>query len=357
MFLPCPCGKQLRVSESHIGRTVRCPGCGTPHVVKAGPTAAGPAQQARPALPPTRLPMLLRLAAILLLIGGVGFAGWWMLRPAAAGDEEGLYADAELIAILRPAELWAVPEVREAADEGMESPVTRFAGWTGLRPGQVERFALVAYRPAERQVWAVAHTVEPYDPALLNRNPMVDHGVFARQPYVVIQTHDRGRLALALVGPRTLVLGDEESLKTALGLRARRAVPGPLAALPALARGHQVAIGFNPSEGWQERLPALPVPGVNNLLSGVRGATLLLDVGERTRLTATAELTGEEREQTFNVLRKAQAIAGVFADDPFLTFLANGELRRDGDKVELKAEGESGPVLKALLGLVRKVER
>jgi hypothetical protein len=358
MYRPCPCGKQLRVSESHVGRTVRCPGCGTPHVVKADRTAAVPSRQDTTAPPPMVLPVLLRIAAILLLVAGVGLAGWWLLGlGTSGGDEEGLYADAELIAILRPAELWAVPEVREAVGEGRDNPVTQFEGWTSLRPQQVERFTLVAYRPTEQLVWGVVHTVEPYDPALLNRNPVVDHGIFARQPYVVIQTPDRGKLALALVAPRVLILGDVESVKTALGLRARRAAPGPLTPLPAMAKGHQVAVGINLSEEWRGRIMAQDAR--LGAIPGVRGGVMLLDIAARTTLTVQVDLPdGEERAKLRAALEGAKVLIplGGLVRDPLFELLASGNIEEDGNTVRLRTEGETGPIVRGLLEWAKKAE-
>ncbi|MGL4549766.1 MAG: hypothetical protein ACRC33_01155 [Gemmataceae bacterium] len=357
MNLPCPCGKQLRVSESHAGRTVRCPGCGTPHVVRPGTTTAPGRPAVKPALPATALPTLLRAAAILLLVFGSGVAGWWALRPAgAAGDEAGLLPDdAELIGLARPAELWAVPEVREAFGEGPGSAVVRFAGWTGIRPEQVERLALVAYRPAQRRVWAVVRTAEPYDATHFERLAGPRRGAFAREGYVVALTPDDNRVAFAPVGPRLLVMGDEESVKVALGLRGRRVRPGgPLAGLEAAAKGHPLAVGLYPSDGWRDEAGA--VPGAD-ALRAVRGGTLLLEVAARTKVTLTAEVPdADQRERALKTVQKVQALAalGALGGDPLLELFGAAEADAAGDGVRLRAEGETGPLARALAGWAKK---
>src|SRR5688500_3200223 len=87
----CSCGKTLRVKEESVGKKIKCPNCGEPHLVQA-PTGTQiqthmPPKRPKPALPPAKnAPALFALAAaglaVLLVISLLG--GSWFVVQASS---------------------------------------------------------------------------------------------------------------------------------------------------------------------------------------------------------------------------------------------------------------------------------
>ncbi|NBO93427.1 MAG: hypothetical protein EBV06_14110 [Planctomycetia bacterium] len=301
---------------------------------------------------------LARGAVIALLIFGLAFAGWWATSFRSIPDDESRFlpTDAELIALGRPAELWSIAVVRETFGRGTDNPVKRFAEWTGLRPEQVHRFALVAYRPAQRRVWAVVRTNEPIDTPFFERLPEATFGNFGRQRYVVASTPDQRRLAYAIVTPRLLVLGDEESVRLALSMQNRRLEPSQANPLATLTNSHQLAISFILSPEFGERIEEM-AGFVGGAVRDLRAATLRVNIDANDQIVANAELTPDENStRLVATLKKTQALAAVagLTGNSLLEMIGNSELQDDGNRIHLRAEGQSGRILPALAEWAKK---
>jgi hypothetical protein len=100
----------------------------------------------------------------------------------------------------------------------------------------------------EGKGWAVIKTKNPYDGEALKariRNPQskshLDH------PYTVGVDSQRRPIVLALVGPRVLVVGNEEGVRQALALIGSSIVKGPLTPVVEMCRKEDhVVFGYNP---------------------------------------------------------------------------------------------------------------
>jgi hypothetical protein len=304
----CGCGRQLRVSEAHAGRPVKCPGCGATHVVPAerfaaGGDAPGQARQ-RPARPEGQRDKLVLLVLLLLVLLGAGVAGWWFLFRKGGQEIDDLSLvppDAQAFVSVRLAELWKTPSVRQALDRALEQepnlrgPEAQLEEETGLRPEEVERATLAAMDSRDL-VWLVIKTLEPYDQrkVLSRLHELRRHRGLTYHVGTDLQS---GRLAMHFASPRVLVIGPEEGVRRCLEVRAGPARTGPLAPLIArCAEPHQALGGLQVPERARkgEGIPIL-LQGLVKPLLEVQTASFTLDVADEAVFEVRGQLESEEK--------------------------------------------------------------
>src|SRR5262245_36911221 len=120
--LACTCGNNLRVTEAHIGRKVKCPTCGAELVVpesiaireRPGPMVVASGGR-------NRTTILLLMLALLLIAGGL--AGWWVYHrgtePAGPdiSDLSLIPENAQGFVSVRLADIWQTPACQQAVKE------------------------------------------------------------------------------------------------------------------------------------------------------------------------------------------------------------------------------------------------
>lgn len=302
---PCACGRQLRVSESHVGRRIRCPGCGADVTVTDRPPARGPVA---PAHAPRRNRGWLLLVP--LLIAAVA-AGWYFLRdkgPAAsdASDFALVPSDAEGFFSIRVADVWAREDVRKAVDDArrrdQRTPdlALMLERDTTLVPADVERFSLVSVDLAAQLGWTIFKTRTPYSRAkILERLEGLRQESHAGQSYSLGHFDDGREVAYHFVSPTVFVASTEKGVRRFIEFRNRsRSETGPMQAI--LARGEEGygIVGALRPRGAVEGLP----------LAGLREGelTVKFDAGATVVVTVRTG-TEEDAKSLHGTLQTAQS--------------------------------------------------
>ncbi len=341
--LVCSCGRQLRITEAHAGRQVKCPGCGASHTVRDNAITSQPSRapsfaQASPARGKTTAIVLL----LLLLISSV--VTWWLFFRNPGRDATDVYdlslipATAQGFASLRLGDAWQTPAAHKAIeaerDRNPEKPgfAARMEGDLGLRPEQIERLSLVVMeftsdpQKAAEKSWAIFRTYEPY-----NQNKVLEQWQggqrrikYEGKAYHVGEHRDGRRLAMHFAGSHVLVIGNEEGVKRCLDHRANPYREGPLS--PLIVRGegrHHVVGGFSLPDDVRAQLREGPLVGS---LAEVQWASATLDLpdesGKEEALLEVRGLLGSEEEA-----RKMQkALAPMIALAPLMLPLMSNKV-------------------------------
>ncbi len=319
----CTCGKKLRVADENAGRKIRCPACErvfrlpeadderdederdepTRRVRADRPAAKKPvsrrgrddddeeerdepdvrARRRRPSKDRKRsaLPLILGGVALLVLLGGGGFTGYWFLLRGSGMDESAfLPSDAQAFFTVRLADVVKLDGYQKAIRaQGGNDPLNQIAPTFGLAVADIERLTFVMQDFEQQAGWAVLTTSRPYDkkavlgkfqsastqkhegktyhtgqistPGLAQPNPMMGGmGAAGRGGAATLQR------SVFFAGPNVLVMADTDaSMKRALAAAARKPAAGPLAeAMRQVGGPRHVAFGFALPPGVQEKM-------------------------------------------------------------------------------------------------------
>lgn len=298
--LVCPCGKALRVSEAHAGRRVRCPACGSEHLVPAAGEA--PRQGTRVASGRGRLLLLALGGTLLLIAAGLGLA-WLLTRSAApAGSEIDdltlIPSTARAFACLRLGEIWAIPAVQKAieAERGRDPNRTDLAAQlerdVGLRPEQVERLSIVAQELSPPLGWAVARTREPYHRStLLAKLTEQREGQVLGRRYTLGRNRDGQAIAVSFLSPHVVVVGTEAGVRRCLTEQQAAATAGPLT--PLIARAREPHHGVAGAQVNDEARQQLKANELLRVLAEVRSASATLTVGDKVAIDVRGQFPDE----------------------------------------------------------------
>ncbi len=287
---PCSqCGRQLEALAEDAGCCTPCPGC-----------------KAQVLIPSSSRRRLLGVALVLLGLGLAGAAGWWYFVRQVGSDGpevseiDLLPADAESIASIRLAEVWANPGVQDAVRTARERAPRQedLAVWlerhTSLRPEQLEQVYLVSVDGNWRHGWVLGRTHADVDRSRVlgrlrsNRRALRHEG----RRYHLGVTDDNEELAIHFAGPRLVVVAAEEGMKRCLELAARPMRTGPLEPIIELTKEKsQVVVGFNGTSAAAMRLKG------NEMLEPLAEVRLIratLDVDKNALLDVRATFRDDE---------------------------------------------------------------
>jgi hypothetical protein len=374
----CSCGRQLRASKSHVGRTVTCPNCNiihpvlSPDVPAAAPDApvpeAAPAQPARSWGPTLwRVLGLLFIAVALTLAGG---AVWWTWPTEPDVDELRYVPRGQRgLVVVRVAELWNVPEVRKGLAEAARlSPEADLASSlekaTGLRPQDVERAYLALPALGPRFTLAVLKTARPYDRAKvleLLGGPQPQE-VFQKQFYVGPITPGWAPTVVFL-SPRVLMYGNEVNVRLALGMAASGSEHDPYTLkLIEDSKEHLLVVRGLPSPTGRTlylHRRGIPQPPWSLVQTQLESIVLKMDIGARARLTGTAPLRSFADVEDFTrwtrqTQKQAVAYLARLAKEdrqPYAELasaLDESELKVEGKEAQFSAAGDGEGVVASL---------
>lgn len=354
----CACGRHLRASEQHVGRRIKCPGCGASHIVPEPGASVAVTSSRRPS-GPSRWPTLLLLLLAAPGILGALVGGWWYLthpRGANSTDlSEELLIPQEVQGFLRLrlAEMWATPAIREALEKAradnpeVDDPIAFLERQTSLRPEQVERLTFVFIDLAARLGWTMFRTREPYDrQQVLARLFAVSERVHEGQIYYVGDDSDGRPLAICPLAPRLLIAGPEEGVRRCLALLRDPATNGEGPMAPLIARlddPAQVFGGFKPEPSSLGTLRSIPSLSV---LADVKQVEVSAQVEEPTRILAQTQADDAEQAGRMNdslrnsmkMLRGVLLLQALEGGDRAVAIQRIGKLL---NQTEIRAEGRS----------------
>ena len=348
----CACGKSLRLRESHLGRTVKCPSCGrlihitslegrtgpatteSPHVAQKTTTPSG-------AVAHRWLPWGLRAGAIVLALMLVAGMVWYFTRSTE--DEETtafIPSDSPIVLHLRPSELWQHPGLRQAFGRP-DGAVAKLERWTTLSPDAVRELILVGYRPTERRVWALLKLHQRADAVLLTSH-WQDRSTRRSGRRTIHEgfAEDNKRLAMMNLGPQLLLLADPESLDQALAEAHSATASGR--SVPRLAGDELALLTAVPPPELREMLRPLLLPTGVGAVVDLRELQLRgtlrdnLDLNARVRLPEEEPDRGRCREALIRARTLAAGLA-VFQPDPLWAMIGNAELREENGEMILHA--------------------
>jgi hypothetical protein len=203
----CTCGKKLRVADENAGRKIRCPACErvfrlpeddderdederdepTRRVRADRPAAKKPvsrrgrddededderdepdvrARRRRPSKDRKRsaLPLILGGVALLVLLGGGGFTGYWFLLRGGGMDESAFLApDAQAFVTVRLADVAKLDGFQKAMKAQGGNPLNDGVARLGLTTADIERVTYVAQELEHGVGWGIVTTTKPYD--------------------------------------------------------------------------------------------------------------------------------------------------------------------------------------------------
>lgn len=312
----CSCGKRLRVGDDHAGRKIRCPGCdkvlrvpdeaeeddrdepddrvraGRPAAKKAarpsrdddegdsGEVDVRARRRARKKPKRSPLPLILGGAALVMLLGGGGFAGYWIfLRGEQMTESAFLAPDAQGFVSVRLADVAQLDGFQKAIQAGGQgNQLNDEAAKLGLAVSDIERVTYVVQDIDQQIGWGVVSTTKPYDKkAVLAKLQNATSGKHEGKTYHV-GTLPGGGLAkppvpmmppggkaagpastqqvLFFAGPRLLVMAESEaSMKRGLTAAMRSSPAGPLAdAVKQVGGPKHVYFAFHLPPAAQEKL-------------------------------------------------------------------------------------------------------
>jgi hypothetical protein len=300
------------------------------------------------------------VAALAALAVAAAAIWWWTRpRPEAVDPLDFVTHDAEVLGVVRLADLWAkLPPVRPWEDDPAEA-VERDAG---LRPEEIETMWVVWHRPYEAVGWVVIRTVSPY-----SRGKILSRFRWQREErigrwsrHVGATVFNGGTAAVAFLDEVTLIIGSEKGVREALSMEPDSEAKAALVELEGrAARHHAVGAVTTPS-------PLIKGLGLGGLVIG--RPELALDVTDRACLKAV--LPAQNAASTANIesalkvairFRKnwlPRRLDGHGEDVETLDrLLSEAKVSSGKEGVTVEMEGETGRTLRLLAALPRLLQK
>ncbi|MFO0880430.1 MAG: hypothetical protein U0840_24045 [Gemmataceae bacterium] len=351
--LVCGCGRHLRASEHHVGRRIRCPGCGTSLVVTAAteaPTRTAPL--AGPSRTGTRV--MVGLLAVALL-GALLAASWWILNRSKGpslddlSERDLIPPNAQGMLRVRVAELWATEAMREAIaqarTEGRDDPGAFLERQTSLSADRVESATFVILDVAARLGWTVLRTRDRYDPVQVRSRLLgaveQRHAGFA---YWAGDDSDGKRLAVCPLGPTLLLAGSEVGVQRCLthlaGLR-QQETPQLASLADRLDDPAPLVGAYRPEPSSLEGLRALPSLAA---LAEVRQVEATGNVNEKATLVAAGQTESPAQAKqaqsalrnTIRLMRAGLALQALEGPEKAAAMQKLGQML---NQIEIQVEG------------------
>jgi hypothetical protein len=260
----CACGRQLHAADDHVGRRIKCPGCGQAHLVPQT-TNTSPTPRSERAGNEGGSRTGLRVLLVLALVGAAG-AGWWFfIRLERDSRPEGIELAlipgyAQGFVSIRMAEIWNSPVGHEI--RAREPTVAdRIERMTSLRPEAIERISLVILDSTKNLGYVVFKSRASFDrTAVLGKLDRADDRSHAGMKYYTGLGPDFSPMAIHLASTRVFVAGPEEAIQRCLAhITTVNPPPGPLTTIIARCNAsHHVVAGLRATPEAQQVMQTKP---------------------------------------------------------------------------------------------------
>jgi hypothetical protein len=248
--------------------------------------------------------LVLTLASLLLVGGGIGVAAWYLWGLGDVSNDLYLVpGDAHGFATLRVRDVWNSEATQQAQAQRADRQ-RQLESDFGLAPADIERLTVGSMEGKKDDDCFIVRTFAPYDRKKLAMKQVGGEPKSGKAEGRSYLMYNEGGAALYYASDRVFVTGPEASLKRCLAQANRKQFDGPLAEPLKVADAgkHQIVAGFKPQElaspAQLDRLPAGLSSSVKSLSAAESG-------------TITADLSsGAEVELILGYADDARADAG-----------------------------------------------